>query len=111
VAVRNEKRVATTSGYGPRFLHSTGQLHKGGPDNGVFLQITSDDINDIEIPVEKFTFGVLKQAQAMGDFESLTNRHRRAIRVDLGRDAEKGLRRLLSLVKTAVTQPAEVAAK
>ena len=104
VAVRDEKKVATTSGYGPRFLHSTGQLHKGGPDTGVFLQITSEDINDIEIPGEKFTFGVLKQAQALGDFESLAARGRRAIRVDLGRDVEKGLRRLLALIKEAVSQ-------
>ena len=74
IAVRDEKKVATTSGYGPRFLHSTGQLHKGGPDSGVFVQITSEDINDIEIPGEKFTFGVLKQAQALGDFESLAAR-------------------------------------
>jgi len=106
VIVRDEKRVATTAGYGPRFLHSTGQLHKGGPDIGVFLQITSEDINDVDIPGEKFSFGVLKQAQAAGDFESLASRHRRAIRVDLGRDVEKGLRRLLSLVKGAVSQPA-----
>jgi len=104
IAVRDEKKVATTSGYGPRFLHSTGQLHKGGPDTGVFLQITSEDINDIEIPGEKFTFGVLKQAQASGDFESLAARGRRAIRVDLGRDVEKGLRRLLVLIKEAVSQ-------
>ena len=113
IPVRDEKRVATTSGYGPRFLHSTGQLHKGGPDTGVFLQVTSEDINDIEIPGEKFTFGVLKQAQALGDFESLASRHRRAIRVDLGRDVEKGLRRLLVLVKEAVSQhlAAEAAAR
>lgn len=104
IAVRDEKKVATTSGYGPRFLHSTGQLHKGGPDTGVFLQLTSEDINDIEIPGEKFTFGVLKQAQALGDFESLAARGRRAIRVDLGRDVEKGLRRLLALIKEAVSQ-------
>jgi transaldolase/glucose-6-phosphate isomerase len=104
IAVRDEKKVATTNGYGPRFLHSTGQLHKGGPDSGVFLQITSEDINDIEIPGEKFTFGVLKQAQALGDFESLAARGRRAIRVDLGRDVEKGLRRLLALIKEAVSQ-------
>src|SRR5271166_765086 len=110
IAIRDEKKVATTTGYGPRFLHSTGQLHKGGPDGGVFIQITSDDINDVEIPGEKFTFGVLKQAQALGDFESLANRHRRAIRVDLGRDIEKGLRRLLSLVKGAVSQPAAMEA-
>jgi transaldolase/glucose-6-phosphate isomerase len=102
VAVRDEKKVATTSGYGPRFLHSTGQLHKGGPDTGVFIQLTSDDINDIEIPGEKFTFAALKQAQALGDFESLANRHRRAIRIDLGGDVEKGLRRLLALIKAAV---------
>jgi glucose-6-phosphate isomerase len=113
VAVRDEKKIATTSGYGPRFLHSTGQLHKGGPGSGVFLQITSDDINDIDIPGEKFTFGVLKQAQALGDYESLAGRHRRAIRVDLGGDVEKGLRRLLALVKAAVSPPAvmEVAAR
>ncbi len=104
IVVRDEKKVATTSGYGPRFLHSTGQLHKGGPDTGVFLQLTSEDINDIEIPGEKFTFGVLKQAQALGDFESLAARGRRAIRVDLGRDVEKGLRRLLALIKEAVSQ-------
>jgi len=113
VTIRDEKKVATTSGYGPRFLHSTGQLHKAGPDSGVFIQITSDDINDIDIPGEKFTFGVLKQAQALGDFESLASRHRRAIRVDLGGDVEKGLRRLLALVKAAVSPPAvmEVAAR
>ncbi|MGO9517545.1 MAG: bifunctional transaldolase/phosoglucose isomerase [Candidatus Korobacteraceae bacterium] len=103
VVVRDEKKVATTCGYGPRFLHSTGQLHKGGPDTGVLIQITSGDINDIDIPGEKFTFGVLKQAQALGDFESLVSRHRRAIRIDLGADVEKGLRRLLGLVKAAVS--------
>jgi transaldolase / glucose-6-phosphate isomerase len=100
--IRDEKKVATTTGYGPRFLHSTGQLHKGGPDSGVFIQITSSDINDMDIPGEKFTFGVLKQAQALGDFEALAARHRRAIRVDLGGDVEKGLRRLLALIKAAV---------
>ena len=102
VAVRDEKRVATTSGYGPRFLHSTGQLHKGGPDSGVFIQLTSEDINDIDIPGEKFTFGTLKQAQALGDYQSLASRHRRAIRIDLGGDVEKGLRRLLALTKAAL---------
>jgi transaldolase / glucose-6-phosphate isomerase len=110
LAVRDEKKTATTIGYGPRFLHSTGQLHKGGPDSGVFLQLTSEDINDIDVPGEKFTFGVLKQAQALGDFEALAGRHRRAIRVDLGRDVEKGLRRLLALVKEALAQPAAAAA-
>ena len=113
IVVRDEKKVATTCGYGPRFLHSTGQLHKGGPDTGVFIQITSGDINDIDIPGEKFTFGVLKQAQALGDFESLASRHGRAIRIDLGGDVEKGLRRLLGLVKAAVSPAAvmEIAAR
>ena len=110
LAVRDEKRVATTTGYGPRFLHSTGQLHKGGPDSGVFLQLTSEDINDIDVPGEKFSFSILKQAQALGDFEALAKHHRRAIRVDLGRDVEKGLRRLLTLVKEALPQPAIAAA-
>src|SRR5581483_5742913 len=71
VAIRERWRVATTTGYGPRFLHSTGQLHKGGPASGVFLQLTSADAVDVPIPGEPFTFGVLKQAQALGDFESL----------------------------------------
>ena len=110
LAVRDEKKVATTTGYGPRFLHSTGQLHKGGPDSCVFLQLTAEDINDIEIPGEKFSFGVLTQAQALGDFESWSSHHRRAIRVDLGRDVEKGLRRLLALVKESLAQPAALTA-
>ncbi len=110
LVVRNEKKVATTTGYGPRFLHSTGQLHKGGPDTCVFLQLTSEDINDIDVPGEKFSFGVLKQAQALGDFEAWATHHRRAIRVDLGRDVEKGLRRLLALVKESVAQPVAAAA-
>ncbi len=75
----------------------------------MFLQITSEDINDIEIPGEKFTFAVLKQAQALGDFESLVARGRRAVRVDLGRDVEKGLRRLLVLIKEGVSQAAAAA--
>jgi len=110
LVVREEKKVATTTGYGPRFLHSTGQLHKGGPDNCVFLQLTSEDINDIDVPGEKFSFGVLKQAQALGDFEAWAKQHRRAIRVDLGRDVEKGLRRLLAFVKESAAQPIAVAA-
>ena len=110
VAVRDHKKVATATGYSPRFSHSTGQLHKGGPDSCVFLQLTSEDINDIEVPGEKFSFSILKQAQALGDFESLTKHHRRAIRIDLGRDIEKGLRRLLALVKESVAQPAAATA-
>lgn len=110
LVVRDHKKVATTTGYGPRFLHSTGQLHKGGPDTGLFLQLISEDINDIDVPSEKFSFGILKQAQALGDFEAWANHHRRAIRIDLGRDVEKGLRRLLALVKESVAQPTAAAA-
>jgi len=100
--VRDKKKVATTLGYGPRFLHSTGQLHKGGPNTGVFLQITSDDAEDLPIPGEPYTFGVLKAAQALGDFLSLTKHNRRAIRVHLGADVVAGLRRLQQTMEKAV---------
>lgn len=84
-------RVATTIGYGPRFLHSTGQLHKGGADNGVFIQITADGVSDLPIPGESYSFNVLKAAQAMGDFQSLAARNRRLVRLHLGGDIEKSL--------------------
>ena len=74
---------ATTLGFGPRFLHSTGQLHKGGANNGVFLQITQDDANDIEIPDAPYTFSILAQAQAQGDLEALESRDRRSVRIHL----------------------------
>jgi hypothetical protein len=84
--VRETKKCATTTGYGPRFLHSTGQLHKGGPDTGVFFQITAPDKTDLPVPGEPYTFSVLKHAQAIGDFRALAMRGRRAIRIDLGSD-------------------------
>jgi hypothetical protein len=90
LAIRDKYRVATTVGYGPRYLHSTGQLHKGGPNTGVFLQIVGDDPNDIAIPGERFSFGVLKQAQALGDFQALRNHGRRVLRVQL-HDVAQGL--------------------
>jgi hypothetical protein len=90
LAVRDKYRVATTAGYGPRYLHSTGQLHKGGPNTGVFLEIVGDDVNDIKIPGQQFSFGVLKQAQALGDFQALRNHGRRVLRVQL-RDVAQGL--------------------
>ena len=93
-AVRDARCVATTVGYGPRFLHSTGQLHKGGPNSGVFLHITSDDAADLPIPGQKYSFGVLKSAQAGGDFAVLAERGRRLVRVHLGKDVAGGLRRL-----------------
>ena len=96
--VRDRKQVATTLGFGPRFLHSTGQLHKGGPNSGVFLQITSDDARDLPIPGQSFTFGVLKQAQAQGDFEVLVERQRRILRVHLGQDVAAGLAQLKQII-------------
>lgn len=96
--LRASKRCATTTGYGPRFLHSTGQLHKGGSDNGVFIQVTAPDHLDQPIPGWGYGFSVLKQAQALGDFRSLATRGRRAIRVDLGNDVVKGLDQLYLLI-------------
>ncbi len=90
LAIRDTYRVATTVGYGPRYLHSTGQLHKGGPNTGVFLQLVGDDPDDLPIPGEKFTFGVLEQAQALGDFQALRNHGRRVLRVQV-RDVAQGL--------------------
>ncbi len=101
-AIRDHFKVATTTGYGPRFLHSTGQLHKGGPATGVFIQLTCDDAADIPIPGEKYGFSALKEAQSRGDFESLASRKRRAIRVHLGKDVAAGLDRLKALVDDAV---------
>lgn len=83
--------VATCLGFGPRFLHSTGQGYKGGANNGVFLQITSDDAADLPVPGKSFTFGVVKAAQARGDFQVLLDRDRRALRVHLGSDVKSGL--------------------
>ncbi|TMD21325.1 MAG: bifunctional transaldolase/phosoglucose isomerase [Chloroflexi bacterium] len=90
LAIRDKYRIATTVGYGPRYLHSTGQLHKGGPNTGVFLQVVGDDLNDLPIPGERFSFGILKQAQALGDFQALRNHGRRVLRVQL-RDVAQGL--------------------
>lgn len=89
--------AATCLGFGPRFLHSTGQAYKGGADNGVFLQITSDDAVDIEVPGQKYTFGVVKQAQARGDFQVLLDRDRRALRIHIAGDLTVGLKYLASL--------------
>jgi hypothetical protein len=101
LAVRAKTHAATTTGYGPRFLHSTGQLHKGGGNNGVFIQLTSQDAKDVVIPREPFGFSVLKQAQSQGDLESLVKHGRRAVRVDLGLDVVAGLKRLLKAVQQA----------
>lgn len=104
--IARELHVATTTGYGPRFLHSTGQLHKGGADNGVFLQLTGGPGGDIALPGEKFTFGVLCRAQAIGDFQSLASRNRRAVSISLGSDVDAGLAKLSEVVKNAVAKVA-----
>jgi transaldolase/glucose-6-phosphate isomerase len=97
--------LATTLGYGPRFLHSTGQLHKGGANSGLFIQITADDSSDLPVPGEPYTFGVLKHAQALGDLRSLVSKQRRVLRLHLGADVGAQLMRLRQLVQRA-TQPA-----
>jgi glucose-6-phosphate isomerase len=101
-AVLDAKRVATCLGFGPRFLHSTGQAYKGGPDSGVFLQITSDDAADLKVPDQKYTFGVVKAAQARGDFAVLADRGRRALRVHLGADVDAGLEGLRDAMRQAI---------
>ncbi|MGH2403922.1 MAG: hypothetical protein ACRDGN_05580 [bacterium] len=93
-ALRNRLRAATTSGYGPRFLHSTGQLHKGGPNSGLFLQLVDDPVEDLAVPETDYTFGALIRAQALGDLEALRARGRRVLRVSLGRDVADGLARV-----------------
>jgi transaldolase/glucose-6-phosphate isomerase len=101
-AVRDAKKVATVLGFGPRFLHSTGQAYKGGPNSGVFLQITCDDAADLPVPEQKYTFGVVKAAQARGDFAVLAERGRRALRVHLGKDVKAGLANLQSAITQAL---------
>ncbi len=101
LAVRDTKKVATVLGFGPRFLHSTGQAYKGGPNSGVFLQITCDDAVDLLVPGQKYTFGVVKAAQARGDFAVLAERGRRALRVHLGKDVTAGLATLTDALNQA----------
>jgi glucose-6-phosphate isomerase len=100
--VRDQKRVATCMGFGPRFLHSTGQHYKGGPNTGVFLQITADHAVDVEIPGQKLSFGVVIDAQATGDLTVLESRGRRAVRVHLGADVMAGLKTLAAAVDQAL---------
>jgi transaldolase / glucose-6-phosphate isomerase len=89
--IRDAKGVATSVGFGPRFLHSTGQANKGGPNSGVFLQITCAESQDVPVPGQEYGFGVVKAAQARGDFDVLAARGRRVLRVHLGADVEAGL--------------------
>jgi transaldolase / glucose-6-phosphate isomerase len=102
-ALRDKKHVATCLGFGPRFLHSTGQAYKGGPNSGVFLQITCDDAADLPVPGQKYTFGIVKAAQARGDFQVLADRGRRALRVHLGSDLKAGLAKLQDAFNQALS--------
>jgi len=101
--VRDTKHVATCLGFGPRFLHSTGQAYKGGPNTGVFLQVTCDDELDVPIPGQQYTFGIVKEAQARGDFQVLAKRGRRVLRVHLGPDVKAGLEKLKEAVVKALS--------
>jgi hypothetical protein len=101
-AVRDRTHIATTAGYGPRFLHSTGQLHKGGPKTGLFLQVVQEDTRDVAIPGQPFSFSILKQSQSLGDLQSLSSRHLPVLRVTLGRDPAAGWKALAAAVRSAV---------
>jgi glucose-6-phosphate isomerase len=100
--IRDKRGVATTVGFGPRYLHSTGQLHKGGPDTGLFIQITTEHAGDAQIPGSAYSFGVLQAAQAAGDFRALVGRGRRVIRLHLAGGAERGLAAVNDLVRAAL---------
>jgi hypothetical protein len=102
--LRDHLHLATTLGYGPRYLHSTGQLHKGGPNSGIFLLITADDSNGLQIPGQPYTFGVFNHAQALGDLEALKKHGRRVLRVHLGSDVAQGLAKLKALMEAAVAE-------
>jgi len=108
-AVRDHKRVATCLGFGPRFLHSTGQAYKGGPNTGVFLQITCDDAADLPVPGQKYTFGIVKAAQARGDFEVLAERGRRVLRFHLNADVNRGLAILEIAIRAALQERRDAA--
>ena len=101
-SVRDATHRATTAGYGPRFLHSTGQLHKGGPKTGLFLQIVQEDSKDVAIPGQPYSFSVLKSAQTLGDLQSLASRRLPVLRVTLGKDAAAGWKALAAAVKSAI---------
>jgi transaldolase/glucose-6-phosphate isomerase len=97
VTIREKTKCAVSAGFGPRFQHSTGQFHKGGPNNGLFLQVVYDAANDFEIPTQGMTFGTLIRAQALGDYEALVAAGRRTLRVLLSSPAD--LSKLLDVLK------------
>ena len=97
-SLRDRLRLAITLGYGPRFLHSTGQLHKGGPNSVLVLQIVDEPADNLAVPETNYTFDALIRAQAVGDFTALKQRRRRALRVNLGNDRESGLKQLAEVL-------------
>jgi transaldolase/glucose-6-phosphate isomerase len=105
VLIRDRKKIATCLGFGPRFLHSTGQAYKGGPNTGVFLQITADHDHDIEVPTHGYTFGLVIAAQALADFNVLVERSRRILRIHLGSDVSGGLQKLFEQLELALQMP------
>ena len=100
LAIRRRYRLTTTLGYGPRFLHSTGQLHKGGANKGLFIQITCETDEDIEIPGKAYTFGVLAAAQAQGDYQALNEGGRRLIRLHVKENVDKALQGIVEALNT-----------
>jgi transaldolase/glucose-6-phosphate isomerase len=100
--IRDRTKAATCVGFGPRFQHSTGQAYKGGPNSGVFLQITCDDPEDLPVPGQSYTFGIVKEAQARGDFEVLAERSRRALRAHITGDLDAGLNTLSRAIEQAL---------
>lgn len=109
LCLRDNLHLATTVGYGPRFLHSIGQFHKGGPNIGLFLQLPADADVDAHVSGEAYTFSIFKQAQALGDLEALHRHLRRAIRIHLGEDVIGGLTRLEKIVEASLREAVEVA--
>jgi transaldolase/glucose-6-phosphate isomerase len=108
VRLRDGLHLATTMGYGPRFLHSTGQFHKGGRNNGLFLQLTADDAQDVSVPGQPYSFGVFKRAQALGDLEALRKHGRRVMRIHLGATADEGLAALKEAVTSTLAEGSQV---
>jgi transaldolase/glucose-6-phosphate isomerase len=100
--IRDAIRIPVLQGYGPRFLHSIGQLYKGGPSTGIFLQITSSDLEDLPIPGSRITFGKLKLAQALGDLQALDSRGKPALRLHIAGSAAQGLAIITQAVERAL---------
>ncbi len=111
VWLRDQLHVATTVGYGPRFLYSTGQYHKGGPNTGLFVQLTADNVEDVQIPGRSYTFGAFREAQALGDGEALRRQGRRVLRIHLGRRVDEGLAQLEQTLHTALQGHSEQTAQ